>query len=243
MKDSSKYRPDLYIIVLCYKSGIFAESYLSLIIDELKKKKISDYEILLVGNYEKGSHDPTPNIVKKLADRFDQVSSLALPKKGWLGWDVRKAFEIAHGNYIALIDGDGQMPANDIPRAFEMMKSNSYDLVMTYRVTRGDGLYRFMLSISYNLAVRLMFPRVSVKDLNSKPKIVRKSLLDSMDLESNGWTIDAEIMLQAYKRKARIHEIPTKFHGQVEGRQSFVGYKAIFEFILFLMKQRFWGVK
>ena len=236
-------RAELCIVVLCYKSGSFAKDYLESILDALRKGRITGYEILLVGNYVEESKDDTPEIVRGLCENFDRVSCITLPKKGWLGWDVRKAFEATNANYAALIDGDGQMPAEDIPKAFLKIIQEDYDLVLTYRTKRGDGMYRFLLSLSYNFTVKILFPRVSVKDINSKPKIIRSSLLESMQLESNGWTIDAEIMLQAFKRKARIHEIPTEFHGQTGGRKSFVGYKAIIEFILFLIKQRFLGIK
>ena len=70
-----------------------------------------------------------------------------------------------------------------------------------------------------------------------------KDLIRTFDLRSNGWTIDAEIMLQSFKRNAKIMEIPTQFLGQPGGRKSFVGYKAIFEFLLFLFKQRLFGIK
>jgi glycosyltransferase involved in cell wall biosynthesis len=234
---------DLSIVILCYRSGIYAERYLAMVLDSLKINDVSDYEIILVANYVEGTADKTPEIVRNLAKDCPGVSFLAQRKEGWLGWDVRKAFEIAKGNYVALIDGDGQMPADDIPRAFKEIKEGELDLVLTYRVKRGDGLYRQILSLLYNLAVKLLFPSVQSKDINSKPKVIKKCLLDSMNLKSNGWTIDAEIMLQSYKRKARIKEIPTNFLGQGGKRKSFVGFKAILEFLYFLVKQRLKGVK
>ena len=114
---------------------------------------------------------------------------------------------------------------------------------MTYRVKRGDGAYRRNLSRMYNSFVKVLFSNCCVKDLNSKPKVIKKDLINSLDLRSNGWTIDAEIMLQSFKRKAKIIEIPTQFLGQPGGRKSFVGKKAIVDFIIFLLKQRIVGVK
>ena len=233
---------DLSVIILCYRSGHYAEKYLAKALDALKKNNVSHYEIILVGNYVEGTADSTPEIVRKLANKNPSVSFLAEKKEGWLGWDVRKAFEIARGNYVALIDGDGQMPADDIPRAYKEIKDSEFDLVLTYRVKRGDGLYRKLLSTFYNLTVKILFPRVRSKDINSKPKVIKKCLLNSMNLKSNGWTIDAEIMLQSYKRRAKIKEIPTKFLGLEGNRNSFVGLKAILEFLCFLIKQRFKGV-
>lgn len=235
---------DLSIILLCYKSELFAQHYLNKVKRSMQDNKINSYDILLVANYVKGSIDKTPDIVIKLADNNDNVSALTMekPEHGWLGWDVRQAFSKTNGKYVALIDGDGQMPADDIARCYLFSKSSDTDITMTYRTTRGDGMYRRTLSYFYNLSMKILFPNVGIKDINSKPKVIKQKLIEELDLKSNGWTIDAEIMLQAYKRKAKIKEIPTLFLGQPNGRKSFVGVKAIFEFINFIINKRLFGI-
>lgn len=237
--------PEISIIILCYKAGYYSEKYLMKVLSVLKKNEIFDYEIILVGNYVPNSNDNTPNIVNSLSETHKSVYALTepKPKHGWLGWDVRKAVEKSRGKFIALIDGDGQMPADDLAVCFINSKEKQADITMTYRIKRGDGLYRRTLSYSYNLFVRLLFPTFRIKDLNSKPKIIKRTLIDDLKLSSNGWTIDAEIMLQALKRKVSISEIPTCFLGQPGGRKSFVGYKAIIEFVIFIIKQRVFGIK
>lgn len=90
--------------------------------------------------------------------------------------------------------------------------------------------------------MKILFPNISIQDINSKPKVIKRSLLENFDLKSNGWTIDAEIILQSYKRAAKIKEISTQFVGQPGGRKSFVGISAIFEFIVFILYQRIFGV-
>jgi hypothetical protein len=90
--------------------------------------------------------------------------------------------------------------------------------------------------------MKIFFPNIIIRDINSKPKVIKSSLLKCLDLRSNGWTIDAEIILQAYKRKATIKEIPTQFMGLPGGRKSFVGIKAVFEFIIFMIRQRLFGI-
>ena len=57
------------------------------------------------------------------------------PQFGWLGWDVRWHLK-ARGDFIALIDGDGQMPAEDIAKCYLHSKENNTDITMTYRITR-----------------------------------------------------------------------------------------------------------
>lgn len=164
-----------------------------------------------------------------------------MPKKGWLGWDVRKGIEATKGDFIALIDGDGQMPAKDIIRVYEQIRKEDLDLVLTYRKKRGDGLYRFILSNTYNFLTKILFPGIPFRDMNSKPKIIKRSSLNLLNLSVDNWTIDAEIMLQSWQKKLKIQEIATDFHGQPGGRKSFVGKSSIFQFILFLLRFRIRG--
>lgn len=208
---------------------------------QLKSNQIENFEIILVGNYVEGQNDITPTIVKDLAENNEEVNCLALPKKGWLGWDVRKGIEASKGDYIALIDGDGQMPAIDIIRVYEKIQKEDLDLVLTYRKKRGDGLYRFILSNTYNLFTKVLFPGIPFRDMNSKPKIIKRSSLNLLNLSVDNWTIDAEIMLQSWQKKLKINEIATDFHGQPGGRKSFVGKSSIFQFIFFLLRFRIRG--
>ena len=208
---------------------------------QLKLNQIQNFEIILVGNYIEGQNDITPKVVKELAYENEQVNYLALPKKGWLGWDVRKGIQASKGDFIALIDGDGQMPAKDIVRVYNKIRNEDLDLVLTYRKKRGDGLYRFILSNTYNLLTKTLFPGIPFRDMNSKPKIIKRSSLNLLNLSVNNWTIDAEIMLQSWQNKLKIQEIATDFHGQPGGRKSFVGKSSIFQFIFFLLRFRIRG--
>ena len=133
------------------------------------------------------------------------------------------------------------MPAIDIIRVYEKIQKEDLDLVLTYRKKRGDGLYRFILSNIYNLFTQVLFPGIPFRDMNSKPKIIKKASLNLLNLSVDNWTIDAEIMLQAWQKKLKIQEIATDFHGQPGGRKSFVGKSSIFQFILFLLRFRIRG--
>ena len=208
---------------------------------ELKLNHIENFEIILIGNYIEGQNDITPKVVKDLADENEQVICLALPKKGWLGWDVRKGIEASKGDFIALIDGDGQMPAKDIARVYNKIRNEDLDLVLTYRNKRGDGLYRIILSNTYNLFSKTLFPGIPFRDMNSKPKIIKRSSLNLLNLSVDNWTIDAEIMLQSWQKRFKIQEIATDFHGQPGGRKSFVSKSSIFQFIFFLLRFRIKG--
>ena len=66
--------------------------------------------------------------------------------------------------------------------------------------------------------------------MNSKPKIMTREFYEKISLESNGWFIDAEIMILARRLGIKIGEIETVFHS-MDARPSFVKPLSILEFL------------
>lgn len=229
---------ELSVVVLCYHSENIIEKFVHQLINEVTELNVT-YELVLVANYDKNSVDNTPRLAKQLAEKYDFIRILAEEKAGGMGWDMRSGLSAAKGKYIAVIDGDAQMPASDIPIVFGVIKFGKYDLVKTYRAKRYDGFIRTVLSDIYNLLFRLLYsPRFPIRDINSKPKIFTNTAYNKMQLRSNDWFTDAEIMIQALKSNMKIAEISTMFYKN-ERKASFVGFKTVIEFIVNLFKYRF----
>jgi glycosyltransferase involved in cell wall biosynthesis len=222
--------PDLSVVILCYLAGEGVRPFVRRTQAVLGQAGIDDYELILVGNYTRGSEDETPRIVASVAAGDERIRHVARPKDGMMGWDMRCGLQLARGRYLAVIDGDGQMPVEDLVRVYRVIRVDDLDLVKTYRLRRGDGWRRRTLSFVYNLLFALLFPGTFSRDVNSKPKILTREAYQSLRLESDDWFIDAEIIVQARDRGLRIGEIPTSFHG-LTGRRSFVRPAAILEFI------------
>lgn len=224
--------------VLCYRAG---EDILPFIenLHRIMSLFRFEWELVLVANYWPDTGDRTPELCHGLAGRLPHVRCVAEPKQGAMGWDMRKGLEACRGRYIGIIDGDGQFPVEAIFSCFAKIKSADYDLIKTYRVARGDGLYRNIISTVYNWLFRLLFPDYrGYFDVNSKPKIMKREAFLRMDLRSNDWFADAEIMLNALQLRLRIYEIPIKFQ-TLGGRKSFVKPGAIWEFTRHLVDYRF----
>ena len=117
------------------------------------------------------------------------------------------------------------------------MKTNGLDLAKTYRAKRNDSSYRRLISVGYNILFKLLFPGINAWDMNSKPKIMTREFYEKMNLESNGWFIDAEIMIFARRLQARIGEVQTVFFS-MDSRPSFVKPFSILEFLVNLFWYR-----
>ncbi|HBD25119.1 MAG: hypothetical protein A2566_02210 [Candidatus Zambryskibacteria bacterium RIFOXYD1_FULL_40_13] len=236
---SDQHKPELSVVILCYKAGEFAQAFVAQVEKVLEEHALNSYQLVLVANYngDEVSSDITPNVVKGLAQKNSKLKVVSMVKKGMMGWDMRSGFEAADGKNIAVIDGDNQMPPKDIVRVYQALKLGNYDMVKTYRQERHDGTWRFFISTIYNFLLKVFFPRVKVRDANSKPKIFTREALEKLKLTSNDWFIDAEIIIQASRLNFSIKEIPTIFYVNKQ-RSSFLKFKAILEFISNLIRYR-----
>ncbi|MCK5510719.1 glycosyltransferase family 2 protein [Candidatus Parcubacteria bacterium] len=231
LKNQSPPAPELSVVILCYclKKEIF--NFVDKVKADFKDNNINNYELILVANFLKNSHDPTAKYAEQIAKKNKNIKCVCKVKEGMMGWDMKSGFKKTSGKFIAVIDGDGQMPIKDLVRVYKKIKNNNFDLTKTYRLTRGDGIWRKTISTIYNLIFIVFFPGLKVKDINSKPKIFTRDFYNKLDLKSDDWFIDAEIMINVRRLKAKIVEIPTEFLGLCGERKSFVRLPTVFEFI------------
>ncbi|MEK6772748.1 MAG: glycosyltransferase family 2 protein [Bdellovibrionota bacterium] len=229
--------PKFSLVILCYRSEESIIGFVEKVHKLLGWLHDLDYELVLVGNYWPGAKDKTPEVVKDLATKLPRTRAITLEKKGAMGWDLKTGIAAAQGEFIGYIDGDGQFPIDTILPPLYNSFMNDYDLAKTYRVVRGDGLYRLCISTIFNNLFSILFG-TRYRDVNSKPKIIRGSILKNMNLQSDDWFIDAEIMIKAHQMKLKVIELPIHFV-ENENRASFIKFSALWEFIKNLYRFRF----
>ncbi|RLD52570.1 MAG: hypothetical protein DRI94_02670 [Bacteroidetes bacterium] len=220
---------NLSVIILGYRAGDSIKEFAQKT-KEIVRKLTSSFEIILVGNYIENSEDKTKDIIEKFVDDNPDFISICKPKKGMMGWDMKEGLNISTGKYICVIDGDGQFPIESIEKCYKEIIRGEYDLVKTYRSRRNDGFYRKLISKVYNFIFSVLFSGIKSKDVNSKPKMFTREAYEIMNLKSDDWFIDAEIMLKINENKMKFYEFPVEFY-ELSGRASFVKFKAIFEFV------------
>jgi len=227
--NASSEPPDLSVVVLGYRAAESLPQFIPSLVVSLEGV-VPSFEIVLVGNYIEGRGDPTPEVVRRLASGDVRIRPVVKAKKGMMGWDMMSGLEAATGKAIAVIDGDGQMPAEDVARVYRLLVDEDLDVAKTYREERDDGAYRRFISIVFNLVFRLLFPGIRSRDVNSKPKVLRRWVYEHLHLTSTGWFIDTEMMIKIRRMGVRFGEVGTVFRAN-ERRPSFVKPLAILEFI------------
>ena len=230
------YTPRISVVILCYKAGRTIAAFVEAVSAAMDRLGC-DYELVLVGNHNRGdTTDQTPDEVRRLAAGNPRCIPLTLEKRGMMGWDARQGFAVATGEVIAIIDGDYQMPPEDLEHVCRKLIDEDLDLAMTCRAVRKDGFVRRINSRLYNLVFKTLFPGYPVRDVNSKPKAMTRAFFNKLRLTADGWFLDAQIVIQARRHRARLGQIETVF---LQGdRKSFVRPDAVLEFIQSLLAAR-----
>jgi glycosyltransferase involved in cell wall biosynthesis len=228
--------PELSAIVLCYR----AEESIRQVIDPLYAQLAAsglEFELVLVANYHEGEPDRTPEIVRRFAAEHDRVTAIIEPKQGAMGWDMRSGLAAATGSAMVVIDGDAQNPVEDVLRLYREMQRTGVDVMKGRRIARFDGLYRRVVSGVYNGLFVVMFGTRGLWDINGKPKGLTRAAYERLDLTSDDWFIDAEIILKARRAGLQVAELPVVFNRNEE-RASFVRTSAILEFLRNMLRAR-----
>lgn len=230
-------RPELSVIVLCYQAHEAIHRVIDPLYEQMEAAGIA-YELLLVANQWSDRPDPTGGIVEAFATDHDTVRTVTEDKQGAMGWDMRSGLAAADGDYLIVIDGDAQNPVDDVLKMYRRMRATGVDVMKGRRIARFDGPYRRAISTVYNVAFNALFGTRGIWDVNGKPKGLTRAAYEALELESDDWFIDAEIVLSARRRGLAVAELPVVFHRNEE-RDSFVRPAAILEFLGNMARQRF----
>lgn len=191
------------------------------------------FELILVDN---GSRDATREIVARLAAADARVVPVSLDENAGFGGGVLAGLRASRGDLVGFMGGDGQVAAEDLVAVVRAARAGGFDLAKGRRIARHDGWRRRIVSVVYNGLFRLTFP-CRVHDVNGSPKVMRRSLLESLRLVSRDWFLDAEIVIKASVLKARIGEVPLTFRRR-HGGGSHVRLAALMEFARNMLRYR-----
>jgi glycosyltransferase involved in cell wall biosynthesis len=220
--------PELSVIVLCYRAEEQAGLVVLHLLEDLDRSG-TRYEVILVANYW-SEDDRTPAVVEELARGREAVRTVATPKQGDMGWDLRSGLREARGAYLVVICGDGQVPMEYALEAHRQLKETGAAVVKGRRHAREDGSIRSVTSIGYNVLFRVLFGTRGLWDINGRPKGLTRAAYERLQLSTGDWFTDAEIVLKARRLGLEIHEFPVRFLRN-ELRGSFVGLGTVWEFV------------
>lgn len=165
-------------------------------------------EIIVVDGHSK---DNTKEIVSKFGAKF------ILDNKLGRGDGVRIGIKAAKNDIIVFFDADGSHEAKDIPRLIAPILKKQADMVIASRRTGGSfdlnmNFAGVLRSAGADLLATLVNHRYKTRlsDVLYSFRAMRKSAANSINLTSNDFCIEQEMVVKSLKKGHKIVEIPSR---------------------------------
>jgi dolichol-phosphate mannosyltransferase len=212
--------------------------------------QILDWEIQLL-IVDDTSPDKTYEVVKKLAQKYPEITLLINKQKAGLGGAYLKGMQYAFTELSADVvfefDADLSHDATKIP-AFLAAIDQGADMVLGSRYISGGkipadwGLHRKFLSIVGNWVIMALFTNFSIRDWTTGFRALTKQVWQSVHPQLlgerfTGYTFQIGFLYTAVQQGFKIVEVPFQFVDRTYG-VSKLGPEYIKNNLLFIIKMR-----
>lgn len=176
-----------------------------------------DYEILIVDD---ASTDRSVEVVRRLAAANPHIRLLRHEVNRKLGATLRTGYAAASKDLVLYMDADLPFDPYDLIRAIRALDVTRADLIAGYRLDRTtEGFRRTVYSYLYNTLIGLLFGWPH-RDINFSFKLMRREVLEAVELRSEGSLIDAELIVKAKNLGFVIQQLGLDYYPRTRGSST-----------------------
>ena len=157
------------------------------------------------------------------------------------GAALRRGFLAVTGNMVAIQDADLEYSPEELPELAELIIEGRADVVYGSRFL---GRHRVFLFTHYlgnrvlTLLTNVLY-NTMLTDMETCYKVMRREVLNGLNLESNGFGIEPEITAKIFKRGYRVYEVPISYDGRTYEEGKKISWRDGVVALWVLLKHRF----
>jgi glycosyltransferase involved in cell wall biosynthesis len=176
-----------------------------------------DWEVIIVDD---ASTDRSAAIVEGLAAIDPRIRLLRHAVNQKLGATLRTGYAAAAKSLVVYMDADLPFDPHVIGQAVKALRVTRADVIAGYRLDRtGEGVRRTVYSYLYNTLIGLLFGWPH-RDINFSFKLMRREVLQAVELRSEGSLIDAELIVKAKNLGFVIQQLGLDYFPRTRGRST-----------------------
>ena len=178
------------------------ERTLPSLLNKLNKLKNENIEIIIIDD---GSNDNTQNILSENSLFIIFKNKINIGK----GASIKKGIKSANNQNIILIDGDLEIDIDEIPRLINKYEKSDKDVLSGIRWNKNSNL-KLEINTIGNFFINFLFNklyRTNLNDVLCCVKILNTNLIKSLDIQSNGFSVEIETMAKLLLRNFTIEEV------------------------------------
>jgi glycosyltransferase involved in cell wall biosynthesis len=186
------------------------------------RQMTDDFEIIVVND---GSSDHTSQVLNEIAQLYPELRVIHHPKNKGYGGALKTGFEAATKEWIFYTDGDAQYNPMDLHLLVDTL-DDGIDVVNGYKISRNDPLIRIVLGNIYNGLVKFAFG-IHLRDIDCDFRLMRRSIFDTLRLESNSGAICVEMVKKMQNAGYRFAEAPVHHYHRQYGVSQFFNWRRL----------------
>jgi len=148
-------------------------------IDRVMWENKLSYELIFIDD---GSTDSSWLVIEKLKEKFQSVSAIKFRRNYGKSAALNVGFAMAQGDVVITMDADLQDSPDEIPKLYNKIKEEGFDLVSGWKQKRHDPLSKTLPTKLFNSATRKMSGIHNLHDFNCGLKAYRKEVVKNIEV-------------------------------------------------------------
>lgn len=187
------------------------------------EEHVADYEVIVVND---GSHDDTGEVLERLRQRYTPFLRVVTHQQNrGYGGALRSGFTAAQKEFVFYTDGDGQYDPGELPLLLKLA-GPATGLVNGYKLDRHDPAHRVWIGNVYNFCARFLF-RIRIRDIDCDYRLIRRALLDKIQLTSTSGTICVELVRKLEMSGCDVAEVGVHHYPRLHGSSQFFRLRSL----------------
>lgn len=186
------------------------------------------------------STDGTRERLTELRDQYGFTLLLQDHNQG-KGAALRRGFGALTGNIVVIQDADLEYSPEELPQLAELIVTGRADVVFGSRFLGRHRVFLFTHYLGNRLLTLLtnVLYNTMLTDMETCYKMMRREVLDGLDLRSNGFGIEPELTAKIFRRGYRVYEVPITYDGRSYEEGKKIGWRDGVVALWVLLKHRF----
>ena len=188
------------------------ESTIEEILEQVEQAPVFDYqkEIIVVND---GSSDNTKNILENLREKYNLIV-LDKKKNMGKGKSLQTGLEAVTGKVVIIQDADLEYSPDDWPLLLKELNKPEIDVVYGSRNInpKKRGYFHYVLGVKFLTSFNNLLFRTKLTDIYTCYKLFPAHLIKSINLDSHGFEIEAEMTAKILKKGLLIKEVPISYN-------------------------------
>ena len=184
--------------------------------DEVLRTIAGDYEVIVVND---GSTDASGSVLAALERELPCLRVVTHPRNRGYGGALRSGFAHATRDLIFYTDGDGQYDVGELPLLLMLLTDDTH-VANGMKMARQDPPHRVFFGNLHKFVTRWMF-WLPVSDVDCDFRLIRRSVIEAITLESNSGSICVELVKKAQRAGAQFREVSVHHYSRQHGESQF----------------------